>query len=197
MLRGAPLIALLALAACGSAPVPDVAFYKMPPARTTATRTAPLVATPILVEGFAADGLYGQQAILYSLKLGGSVRAYHYQLWNNTPSRLLQRRLIRRLRDELYSPLVADRLPTKLAPTRISGVIERFERVQTPEGWIASVRIELRVDRQDGDAPLLMKSYELDVPAASDTIDATIRAFAAAIDDIYTRFVADLEALAS
>lgn len=187
---------VLVLASCGaSAPIPDVAYYRLPPAAAGAARTPPPLAEPILVDTFLADGMHGEQAILYDLKGNGSVKAYHYQLWNDPPVRLLQRRLIKRLRDEgVTSGVVADRLPTQLETLRVGGLIERFERVKSAEGWDAVVRLELRVDRAEGELPVLLKTYEATRPADGESIQATIRAFAAAIDDAFAQFVADFAA---
>lgn len=192
------VVALAALlASCGaSAPIPDVAYYRLPPAATAgAARAQPPLAEPILVDTFLADGMHGEQAILYDLKGNGSVKAYHYQLWNDPPVRLLQRRLIKRLRDEgLTSGVVADRLPLQIQALRVGGLIERFERVKSADGWNAVVRLELRVDRTESQLPVLLKTYESTQRADGESIQATIRAFAAAIDDAFGQFVADFAA---
>ena len=186
----------LVLTACGSTPVPDIAYYKLPPSDGVAARDKQVLGLPVTVDSFSADGLHGEQAILYALRPEGSVRAYHYQLWNDPPVRMLQRRLIARLRDENFAPLVADRLPASVASYRVSGVIERFERVQVEDGtWHAQVRLELRVDAGENDLPALLKSYEADVPADSESIQATVRAFGTAVDDILGRFSADFATL--
>jgi ABC-type uncharacterized transport system auxiliary subunit len=186
----------LVLAACGSTPVPDIAYYQIAPASGIAARDEQPLGLPVVVDVFSADGLHGEQAILYALRPEGSVRAYHYQLWNDPPVRMLQRRLIARLRDENFAPLVADRLPASVASYRVSGVIEKFERVQLEDGvWHAQVRIEMRVDAGAQDLPALLKLYEADVAADGESIQATVRAFGAAVDDILGRFSADFATL--
>jgi uncharacterized lipoprotein YmbA len=189
--RSLSLVALLALAGCASAPVPDVAYYKMPDPRVE-PRAAPAFPMPVVVDTLLADGLHGEQSILYATKPGGSVRAYHYQRWNDPPVRLLQRRLIRMLRDGNVSPVVADRLPTSAAAVRVSGLVERFERVRREDGWYAEVRVELRADVGEEALPAILRSYEAAVPAGADTIEATVRAFAQATDKALASFVADL-----
>ena len=193
-----PVVAALALAGCESAPVPDIAHYRMPAQQRLEPSGTPLIADPIVVEVFLADGVYGEQSVLYQTSPTAPVRAYHYQLWNDPPVRLLQRRLIRRLRNENASPLVADRLPASLSAMRISGLIERFERVQVePEQWSAAVRLELRVDRGEQTLPLLLESYEVVEPTDGPSIQATIRAFGRAVDTINGRFVEDLRRIAA
>jgi uncharacterized lipoprotein YmbA len=183
--------ALLALAGCAAAPVPEVAYYKMPDPRVEA-RAAPAFAMPVVVDTLLADGLHGEQSILYATKPGGSVRSYHYQRWNDPPVRLLQRRLIRMLREGNVSPIVADRLLTSVAAVRVSGVVDRFERVRREDGWHAEVRVELRADVGEEALPAVLRTYEASAPAGAETIEATVRAFAHATDQVLAAFVADL-----
>ncbi len=197
-LRRATALAFAAaiIAGCESAPIPDVAHYRMPTQEKIAPVGTPLYAESIVVDIFNADGLHSEQSILYQTSPTAPVKAYHYQLWNDPPVRLLQRRLITRLRNENVAPLVVDRLPTSIASMRVSGLVERFERVKDDSGvWSAVVRLELRVDRGEQALPLLLEAYEIAEPAEGESIQATVRAFARAVDEINNRFVADLREL--
>jgi ABC-type uncharacterized transport system auxiliary subunit len=189
------LAAALALAGCATTPVPEVSYYRMPEPVVEATRAQPAFQMPVVVDTLLADGLHGEQSILYVAKPGGSVRGYHYQRWNDPPVRLLQRRLIRILRESNVSPIVADRLPTSVSAVRVSGVVDRFERVRRDDGWYAEVRVELRADVGGEALPALLKTYEAAVPAESESIEATVRAFAVAIDQVLGAFAADLALL--
>jgi cholesterol transport system auxiliary component len=195
-MRAFPLIialaAVLGLGGCASAPVPEVSYYRMPEPQAPAPRSEPAFQMPVVVDTLLADGLHGEQSILYATKPGGSVRSYHYQRWNDPPVRVLQRRLIRILRDANVSPIVADRLPTSVSAVRVSGVVDRFERVKRADGWYAEVRIEFRADVGDEPLPAVLKSYEAAVPAGGESIEATVRAFAAAVDQVLGAFAADL-----
>ncbi|WP_170113076.1 ABC-type transport auxiliary lipoprotein family protein [Ahniella affigens] len=197
LLRTGAVLAILLLAACASAPVPDMAFYRMSsvPDRERAADAEPRFPVPITVSPFRADGVYNDQAILYAVKPEGSIKAYHYQLWDEPPSLMLQRRLIDQLRAEYAAKLITDRLPPGLDALRISGRLQRFERVRMNQRWHARVRMEIRVERRQQDAPLLLNDYGADVEAESDTIQASIRAFAAALDQSYAAFSADLAQL--
>jgi ABC-type uncharacterized transport system auxiliary subunit len=99
------------------------------------------------------------------------------------------------LRQGNVSPVVADRLPTSVAAVRISGLIDRFERVQRADGWYAEVRVELRADVADEALPSILRAYEASVRADGETIDATVRAFARACDEVLGAFVADVALL--
>jgi cholesterol transport system auxiliary component len=186
------ILAALLLAGCSTTPVPEVAYYRMPEPQAGAPRERPAFQMPVVVDTLLADGLHGEQSILYATRPGGSVRAYHYQRWNDPPVRLLQRRLIRILREGQVSPVVADRLPTSISAVRVSGVVDRFERVKRDDGWYAEVRIELRADIGDEPLPAILRSYEATVPAGAESIQATVRAFATATDQVLGEFAAEL-----
>src|SRR5688572_4054041 len=102
------------LASCASDPIPDQSYYRLPPGDPPAARAAQAFREPIVVEVLIAYGVYSGQAILYQTKQDAPVREYHYQLWQNPPVRLLQQRLISRLRKANIAPVVTDRLPNSI-----------------------------------------------------------------------------------
>ncbi len=193
-------VAVLGAAGCGTVPeVPEVRYYRLPPAAELPSAESEAFQQALVVEPLTADGVYNEQAILYSLKPDGNLKPYHYQLWSDPPGRLLQRRLIAHLRNSRMAPLVTDRLPASQPSLRITGLIERFERVKisgkdAEERWQVYVALQFRIDRND-DRPLLEKHYRAEVPTQSASIQATVRAFAKAIDECFAQFRADLVAL--
>ncbi|HWT15766.1 MAG TPA: ABC-type transport auxiliary lipoprotein family protein [Patescibacteria group bacterium] len=196
-MRALLLLALIAaLGGCSAPAVPDQSYFRMPPVTTGAyTAEAPHSSLPIVVEPFRANGVYNDQSMLYALGDEGSIKAYHYQLWDEPPSILLQRRLIADLRARHAADLVTHRLPAALPALRIGGSIEQFERVRTDRGWSARVRLELRVERDAQSAPLLLRTYAAEVPADTDTVQSSVRAFARAIDQCHAAFWSDWTAL--
>lgn len=191
--RGMALLAVVMLAGCAGAPVPDVAYYRMPQVDRGTVSEIKHFDIPIVVDSMIADGVYNDQAILYVARTEGSIKAYHYQLWDEPPGQLLQRRLIDTLRGRNAARLVTDRLPPSIDSLRISGRIQRFERVRSKNGWMAHVRLELRAEHGAQREPLLLSEYGADVPAETDTIQSTVRAFAAAIDQSFAAFWAELQ----
>lgn len=182
-------------AGCSAPAVPDQSYFRMPPVVVESTSSVPHSALPIVVEPYRANGVYNDQAMLYATSAEGSIKAYHYQLWDEAPSTLLQRRLIAELRARGAATLVTNRLPAALSALRIGGQIEQFERVQLADGWVVRVRLELHVERDVQSAPLLLKVYAADVPADSDTIQSSVRAFANAVDQCHDAFWSDLQPL--
>ena len=70
--------------------------HLFPPAAATPLPHAdkPLSSLPIEVEMFSAEGVYAEQALIYTVTPdAGSLRTYHYQLWSDPPTHALQTRL--------------------------------------------------------------------------------------------------------
>jgi uncharacterized lipoprotein YmbA len=188
-------VALLALAACSPPTVPDVTYFQLPPAAPPQRLQKPLTVLPIEVATFRAEGVYAEQSVLYATTPeAGALRAYHYQLWSDPPSRGLQARLTNRLRDAGVSALVTDRLPASVQALRIRGRILRYERVPQAQGALAQIEFEMRVEQDSGE-PLLEQSYRAEQAAAGDTMSATVQAFGTAVDAAFAKFQADLIAL--
>ena len=185
----------LLLSACSPPSVPDVTWYRLPPPAPLPKAPKPLSVLPIEVETFRAEGLYAEQAVLYATTAdAGALRAYHYQLWSDPPSRGLQERLTNRLRDSGIAPLVSDRLPASVQALRVQGRIRRYERVNQEPGVTVAVAFEMRVEQDTGE-PLLETTYSATQPAADTSMAATVRAFADAVDTVFAKFQSDLAAL--
>lgn len=198
--RVAAAAALLGLAACAGAPgIPETTYFRLPPRAEIPRLPQPPLQQPIVVDTFYADGLYSDQAIIYTLDPEGArLRTYHYQLWIDPPVRMLQRRLIATLRDAGLSRIVTDRLPTEVATVNVEGRITRLERVQTDAGWRVAVGFSLRADiRDDGKPPLVIKEYRQDLPVTGETVRDSVDAMARAIDTIYAEFARDLATAAA
>ena len=190
-------LGLAALVACSVDPVPDVTYFRLPAPEALAKADKPLSALPIEVETFRGEGIYAEQALLYATTpQADALRAFHYQLWGDPPSRALQARLTGMLRQSGIAPLVTDRLPASTPALRVHGRIVRFERVPRDGGFTAVVVLEMRVDQDQGE-PLLERAYRAEMPAADASITATVDAFGRAIDRDFAAFYADLAALGS
>lgn len=192
-LRWILLTALTAFAGCGVPTVPDFTYFRLPPARSLEQAATALFRNPLVVDAFGADGLYGDQSLIYALDPGAQqLRQYHYQLWTDPPTRILQRRLIAQLREAHASAEVTDELPASQSAIRVRGIILRFDRVPTAAGgYNAVVALKLRADRPDG-TPLLDDYYHVEVAAGAPDLKATVDAYGAALDTIFAQFYADL-----
>ena len=188
-------IALFALSACSAPSVPDVTYFRLPPPAALPHADKPLTSLPIEVQTFHADGIYAEEALIYAGDpQSTSLRTYHYQLWSDPPSRGLQGRLTKMLRDSGISLLVTDTLPASTQALRVQGRITSYERVQNGGAYSARVGLEMRVEQDSGE-PVLEQTYNADVTAADATIGATVQAFGAAVDQALAKFYNDLASL--
>jgi len=183
-----------ALAACSPAAVPDVTYFRLAPPAPLPHADTPLSALPVEVEVFTGEGIYAEQAILYATDKG-SLRAYHYHLWSEPPSRGLQARLTEELRASGISSLVTDRLPAADQALRIHGRIVRYERVQRAEkSYSVDVALEMRVEQDSGE-PLIEQTYSAQVDADEPSMAGTVAAFGKAVDQVFAKFYGDLARL--
>jgi uncharacterized lipoprotein YmbA len=190
-----PLLALLLLTACSPPTVPDVTYFRLPAPKPLPHADKPLTALPIEVEVFRGEGIYAEQALIYSLSPdAGSMRTYHYQLWSDPPSRGLQSRLTVMLRDSGISQLVTERLPASNQALRIHGGILRYERVGDGQATRVAVSLEMRVEQDSGE-PVIEQTYSAEVAATDASMGATVQAFGAAVDQVFAKFYKDLAEL--
>jgi cholesterol transport system auxiliary component len=186
------LIATVALAACSAPTVPDFTYYRLPRPEPLEMAPKPLFGD-VVVDVFAADGLYGDQALIYATDPGAQeLRQYHYQLWTDPPTRVLQRRVIEQLRKTNIAGEITDELPASHPAIRISGQILRVDRAPNEAGgFTATVALKLRADDETG-TPMLDEYYRAERPAADATMRATVDAYGAALDQVFAAFYADL-----
>ena len=182
------------LAGCASVPsAPETTWFRLPEPVAGDRMQTPAVELPIVVETFLADGLYSDQSLIYMLDAEADrLRTYHYQLWIDPPARLLQRRLIAALRASGVSPVVTDRLPTRLETLRVQGRIARLDRVRTERGWEVVVSLVLRAEPSSGGRPWVIGEYHRQLPAPGDRVADSVRAYGQALDQIHADFIADL-----
>jgi len=185
-------IAALALAGCGVPTVPDFTYYRLPRPQPLAEAPSPLFGD-IVVDSFGADGLYADQALVYALDPSADeLRQYHYQLWTDPPTRILQRRMIEQLRQAKIATQVIDELPASHPAVRIGGVILRFDRVPVVGGgYKAIIALKMRADDAGG-LPMIDDYYRAELAAGGNDVKSTVEAYGAALDQIFAQFYADL-----
>lgn len=190
--------AALLLAGCHVTRAPDFSYFRLPRPAEPVVAPAPVFEVPVVVDAFAADGLYADQSLVYATDSDAhELRQYHYQLWVDPPTRLLQRRLIVQLRRAKVAALVTDSLPASRPALRVGGVILRLDRVpQMAGGYEVAVVLKLRADRADG-SPLIDELYATHEVAADARLASTVEAYGIAIDRLLAEFQADLLARGS
>ncbi|MDX1571086.1 MAG: hypothetical protein R3200_11415, partial [Xanthomonadales bacterium] len=92
--RVLPGLMLLVLAGCGSAPpVPEDHHYRLVRAELPNRRETPAITGPLLVELPEAVGVRQNRPLLYSQPPHIAFQQYHFHHWEDSPPRMLQRRL--------------------------------------------------------------------------------------------------------
>jgi cholesterol transport system auxiliary component len=190
------IVFAVVLAGCSPPPVPDFTYYRLPPPAPLPHSDKPLTLLPIEIDTFNAEGVYSEQALIYTIADGSALRTYHYQLWSDPPTHALQARLIAELRAAGIAELVTDRLPASTQALRVHGTIRRYDRVSDGKSFKISIAFEIRVEEDEGE-PLLVQEYKVDKDAADATLNATVAAFGAAIDEAFGTFYQDLVKLRS
>ena len=188
------LAAVVLFAACAPEPVPQDNFYRLSvPQADPADR--PALDGILEVERFGADGLSGGRPIVYSrADTPSRLNEYHYHLWVEPPSVMVQDRFVAFARNAgLAATVVTPDM--RVEPEYIlTGRILRFEQVlgDAPQ---AVVGLEIGVRAVADGRIVLLRAYERGVPAADASVPAAVRSFDAALADIMQAFAADLRSL--
>jgi len=194
-LRACLFAATALLIGCSPPPVPDVTYFRLPPAAALPHADKPLSLLPIEIDTFSASGVYSETALIYATAPNvGALRTYHYQLWSDPPTHALQTRLVNALRASGIAALVTDRLPASTQALRVHGTIRRFERVKDGDTIHVEVSLEMRVEQDQGE-PIIEQEYAAQVVTTDASMAATVAAFGAALDEVFAKFYGDLAGL--
>lgn len=192
------LLPILLLVACATPdPVPDFRYYRLGPAAAPDALAQPLLDRPLVVESFRADGVHGERPILYSADADSlRVIQYHYQLWNDPPPLMVQRRMQQWLAAAGVSTLVTERIGPRVPAYRLRGTIHRFERI-IRDGVASEVVIglRLRLDRDGDPLPVIEREELLRVPVAGSRVEDSARAFGEGVDQASAKLLSALQAL--
>jgi ABC-type uncharacterized transport system, auxiliary component len=182
-----------ATASCGqSPPLPLDHFYRLIPPATSMEKQR-LTDDIIYVEGFFAEGLFNDRALLYvSDEHSRELQQHHYHYWVASPPHLLRDYLAQFLRNAEAAPMVVNDVGADRG-LAISGKVIEFERHDTPAGRIANVALELRVGKTDSETPFLFRQYQVSENIQGDDMNAAVAGFNAAVDRIYVEFLMDLK----
>lgn len=192
--RRAAVLAVLILAGCSSAPIPEDSFYRIGdlPEPGLVFEQYPIDGR-LLIELPRAAGIRRQRGILYSEDPDHvELRRYHYHYWEDAPPEMLQRRLIERLRDAEVAPTITERLTTRV-DRRLRTRLRRFERDVDGTSAHAVVTLEFVLFDGSGQGDALFRgSYTRRVAASSMRMIDTARAFTQAVDGVIDEFLSQL-----
>lgn len=190
------LASAILLSGCGALePLPDFRYYALPSHSPVQKQAEPSLPVPLVIESLRTDGVRGERPILYTSAVDRvKLLQYHYQLWSEPPTTLVQQFLLHKLGDAGIASLVTDSLSLREPAWRISGALTRFERIRSDTGWAAQVEMRLRVS--DGSTlPLLDQHFHAEVPASDENLETSIAAFSQALDQISDELLRELQRL--
>jgi ABC-type uncharacterized transport system auxiliary subunit len=190
-----PLLFAAATGACAPAgEIPPDRFYRVSLAATEVPRRDIPLATTIVVERPAAEGLLVGRPIVYSA--GEDARElgeYRYDYWAVPPPVMVRDVLV----DCLEESNVAKRIVTDShrlsGDVSVLGNLQRLEhRIATPPKAIVEIKLGI-VDNKNNRL-VNWKTYRAEAEAAETSIVAAIDAFSGAFTDICRNFTADIAA---
>jgi ABC-type uncharacterized transport system auxiliary subunit len=186
------LVSLLILGACAQKSVPEDNFYRLTLKGAEASSRG-LPQGVIQVERFAADGLTGGRAIVFSDTARNNLaQTYHYHFWMEPPTILLQMGLADALRAAGAAQVVTPEMRVEPDFT-VTGRIRAFEQVRGTPGF-ARAQIELAVTERANGRLVLFKSYSAEPRTQNESVGQAVTQMSAAIDQIYSQFLKDLAA---
>jgi ABC-type uncharacterized transport system auxiliary subunit len=192
------MLLLAGLGACSAPqPIPDFRYYRLAPAANVARLPSPLLDKPLVLEGFRADGVHGERPILYANDADSlKISQYHYQLWNDPPPVMVQRRLQELLGAAHVSDYVTDRLSPRVVGYRLTGSVYRFERVLVagqPTEAVLGIRLRLQLD--GAPLPLIEREDLIRVPVSGSSVEDAAIALSTAVDQLAQHVLDDLQKL--
>ena len=188
-------LALLLNACSAPAPLPDFRYFTLPLPAPVERVPQPL-ALPLVLEPLRASGIRGERPILYNSQADrAKLLQYHYQLWAEPPTTMVQDQLLRMLEQAQVSTLVTDRLSPRESALRVSGELLRFERQREGEVWAAQVELRLRAQADGQVRPLFERRFTARVLAPDALLESSVRAFGQALDQIGAELLQALRGL--
>lgn len=193
--RLAPSLALvLALACAGKAPEDN--FYRLSVRPESPGGEIAALRGTVVVDRFRAEGLTRERAILYADASDlHRVRRHRYQFWVEPPAEMLQDQITTYLRLDGATGELVTPAPGIRADHSILGTVKRFERVLEGSSSSVAVSISFLVVDENGATVQLNRVYEAQKQADGRSVADGVKAFDAAVGEIFARFVADLRRL--
>lgn len=192
---GLALAALPLLAACLGGPAPRDHFYRPDAATPSAPLAKPILRGALEVERLRADALTRERAILrVDSPESVQVTPYAYHLWIDTPTVMMQRDLAEFLRLAGVSERVILPEMNVEEDYELFGWIERLVHVTGNDSVV--VELEFSLAHPRGGGQIMRRRYRVEQAVAGSDMEAVVKAFSQAVQQIFDRLVADIAATA-
>ena len=186
----ASVLLVSAFGACSEQKVPEDHYYRLQV--THPQQPAGTLPGTVQVDRFSADGLTAGRPIVFTQSGNGhQLQEYHYHFWTEPPAILLRDQLIGYLRASGVGTHVVTPEMRVDVDYVVTGKIKRLEQVlgATP---MAEVAMEIGVRRVADGGLVYLESFHVQAPSSSEHPGDGVAAMNAALDDIFSRFVAGL-----
>jgi len=185
---------LFLLNACTQPPLPKDHYYRLGGIVNDIGSLGSPLNGILEVERFQADGLVGGRSILFT-EAGKEqeVQEYHYHLWTEGPTSLIQDSLIAYLRDvKVAKSIVTPEM--RLTPDHaISGRIRHLERIIGGKQPKVLVELEIGLKNIADDRLVFIESYSQEVTHKDENVSTAVAAMNQAVASIFKRFVNDIQ----
>jgi ABC-type uncharacterized transport system auxiliary subunit len=182
------------LAGCGEEgiPVPSDRFHRLSVGAPDTVYQTPKLNGVVEIDRFHATGVLQNRAIVFVETDSPHVmHQYHYQLWADDPTRMLQNVTLEYLRDAR----VADEVVMtgfRIDPTyTLIGDIKKLEHVVGNSSSVV-VELEFGLREHKNGSVVWAKSYSAGRKVKDDSVAAATRAISESVREILTRLSADL-----
>jgi len=182
------------LAGCGEqgVPVPSDRFHRLDVRTPQTVFPSPKLTGTLEVARFRADGVLQNRAIVFvEYDSPNIMHQYHYHLWADAPTRMLQSVTMEYLRDARLADQVVI-AGSRLDPSyTLIGDIKKLEHVV---GNSSSVVVELEFglrEHKDGSV-VWVKNYAADRTVKDDSVGAATLAISESVEEILGNLSADL-----
>lgn len=196
--RSVALLLALALLSggCLSGSAPADRFYRLELSAPSDRSESPRLPGRLLVDAIRGDALTLERLMLYrDLGEPTRVRQEGYDHWVEPPPAMVERALVGYLRARnLAESVVTPEMHVK-ADYRLSGRVQRFERLVGEGSPRVSVELEFHLVSLEAGELLLLQSYSEEEQASGNDGSAWAAAFSDALQRVFDRLAADLPQL--
>lgn len=182
------------LTGCGGegVAVPSDRFHRLPVEVPAKVYESPRLAGTLEVERFNAAGVLQDRAIIFVEHENPNVmHQYHYQLWSDPPTRMLQTATV----DYLRAANLADQVVKsglRVVPRyTLTGEIKRLEHVVGNSSSVI-VELEFGLRQHENGNQVWVRRYTVNRTVGDDSVAAATRAIGAAVEEILGELTADL-----
>jgi ABC-type uncharacterized transport system auxiliary subunit len=185
----------LALVGCAATRPPRTRFFRLDPTvPSVAATSSPALAGVLVVERLVADPLVAERPMLHGGPPSLEVRQHPYHYWVEPPPEMLQYELAAHLRARAIAAVVTTPDLRLRADYVVRGRLRRFERVTMGDRPSIVVEAQLSMSRARRDQLLWSGTYRAEIVAEGGDVPNAVAAFNRGVDDVCTRFAADIAA---